>query len=149
MRAKFDFALAIRVLWGFTPAGAFDAGGNPHLHEELTMSRNASTRPPVYREDDDRLVSRAEIAALYGVQPLTVYLWGRAGKLPEPIRLTKRTLRWKLSEVRAALEGKKGVKTATAAACNAAAVTITQNQYADNDNEYFTRQSRRSKAPSR
>jgi predicted DNA-binding transcriptional regulator AlpA len=53
---------------------------------------------------DDRLVARAEIAELYGVTPLSVYLWGKKGLLPEPIRLTKRTIRYRLSEVRAALE---------------------------------------------
>jgi prophage regulatory protein len=55
---------------------------------------------------EDRMVSRAEIAAAYGVSKMCVYFWQRQGKIPQPIRLSPRCLRWRWSEVVAALEGK-------------------------------------------
>jgi predicted DNA-binding transcriptional regulator AlpA len=53
---------------------------------------------------DDRLVSRAEIAALYSVSPMTVFAWSKAGKLPPPVRLGRRCVRYRLADVRRLLE---------------------------------------------
>jgi predicted DNA-binding transcriptional regulator AlpA len=55
-------------------------------------------------QDPERLVSMKQIAALYGVHYMSVWFWKRDGKLPPPIRVGYRGLRWRLSDVRAALE---------------------------------------------
>jgi predicted DNA-binding transcriptional regulator AlpA len=55
--------------------------------------------------DHDRLVSRAEIAELYSVSPMTVFNWSKAGKLPLPVRLGRRCVRYRLADVRRRLEG--------------------------------------------
>jgi predicted DNA-binding transcriptional regulator AlpA len=54
----------------------------------------------------DRWVSRAEIAEHYRVSYMTVYGWMRSGKIPQPVRLGRRCLRWKWSEIVAAMEGR-------------------------------------------
>jgi prophage regulatory protein len=56
---------------------------------------------------EDRLVSRAEIAAFAGVSKMTAYHWMRQGKLPKPIRISPRCIRWRWSEVVAALESRR------------------------------------------
>jgi predicted DNA-binding transcriptional regulator AlpA len=53
----------------------------------------------------DPWVSRAEIAKRYNVSYMCVYHWMRSGKIPQPVRLSSRCLRWRLSEVIAAIEG--------------------------------------------
>jgi predicted DNA-binding transcriptional regulator AlpA len=55
----------------------------------------------------DRLVTRKEIAEIYQVGTHAVHTWDKKGILPPPIRLTRKTLRYRLSEVRAALEGRR------------------------------------------
>jgi prophage regulatory protein len=56
---------------------------------------------------EDRLVSRAEIARHYAVSKMTVYHWMRQGRIPQPIRLSPRCIRWRWSEILAAMEGRK------------------------------------------
>jgi predicted DNA-binding transcriptional regulator AlpA len=51
------------------------------------------------------LVSTATIAELAGVAPNTVLEWSKQGKLPKPIRLGKRTIRWHRADVLALLNG--------------------------------------------
>ncbi|MHB0955912.1 MAG: helix-turn-helix transcriptional regulator [Pirellulaceae bacterium] len=40
------------------------------------------------------LLTPDDLAVLLNVERTTVLAWSRAGRLPEPIRLTDRTLRW-------------------------------------------------------
>jgi predicted site-specific integrase-resolvase len=55
---------------------------------------------------EDRLLSRKQIAEMYGVTPHTAYVWDRQGVL-KGIRVGKRAVRYRMSEVRAALEGRR------------------------------------------
>jgi predicted DNA-binding transcriptional regulator AlpA len=54
----------------------------------------------------DAWVSRAEIARRYNVSYMAVYGWMRRGRIPQPVRLSPHCLRWRLSEIIAAIEGK-------------------------------------------
>jgi predicted DNA-binding transcriptional regulator AlpA len=51
------------------------------------------------------LVSTAEIAELAGVAPNTVLEWSKQGRIAKPIRLGKRTIRWRRQDVLAMLNG--------------------------------------------
>lgn len=48
----------------------------------------------------DRLMSSAEIAALFHVSTATVHLWRASGRLPRPTRIGKRFL-WRAADVQA------------------------------------------------
>lgn len=50
--------------------------------------------------DDDRLLTPAEVAAMFRVNPKTVTRWARAGKVPA-IRTLGGHRRFRLSEIRA------------------------------------------------
>lgn len=49
------------------------------------------------------LVSVAELARRLGVSPRSIWRWTSAGKLPQPLRLSKRTVRWRWADVEAFL----------------------------------------------
>jgi predicted site-specific integrase-resolvase len=57
-------------------------------------------------KSEDRLLSRKQIAEIYGVTAQTVYIWDRKGIL-KGVRVGRRGIRYKMSEVRAALEGQR------------------------------------------
>jgi predicted DNA-binding transcriptional regulator AlpA len=65
------------------------------------MSRKNQPATPA---PNDPFISRAQIAAMYGVGVQSVFLWDKKGMLPPPIRLTRKSIRYRISEVRAALE---------------------------------------------
>ena len=50
---------------------------------------------------DPRWLTRAEAAALIGVDVVTVWRWSAKGKLPQPIKLSERCTVWRAEEVRA------------------------------------------------
>jgi len=36
-----------------------------------------------------------EVATAFGVVPITIHRWIKSGRLPEPIRMTKKTVGWR------------------------------------------------------
>lgn len=55
----------------------------------------------------DNFVTTAELANVIGIAPRTVRKWVQSGILPEPIRITQRTVRHNLSKALARLEAQK------------------------------------------
>ena len=47
-----------------------------------------------------RLLDPRELAKMLGVTRQTIYLWRQAGRLPQPIRLGRRVIRWPEDEIR-------------------------------------------------
>jgi len=54
------------------------------------------------------LLTVREVMHIYGISYSTVWRWVREGKLPEPIRLTKRKLRWPIEKIEEHLQKKTG-----------------------------------------
>ncbi|NWG39241.1 MAG: transcriptional regulator [Hydrogenophilaceae bacterium] len=52
--------------------------------------------------------SAKTLAVALETSPTTIWRWTKAGRLPKPYRLGKGTTRWKVGEIRAALEKIKG-----------------------------------------
>jgi excisionase family DNA binding protein len=52
----------------------------------------------------DRLMSPADIAAYLGVKTRTILQWAAEGRLPRPVRLSKKVFRFRQSEVEAAVK---------------------------------------------
>ena len=52
-----------------------------------------------------RLLNIGEVAGLLGVHKRTVWRLCACGTLPPPIRVGPRTLRWRLSDLQAVIEG--------------------------------------------
>ena len=52
---------------------------------------------------DDGLVEQRVVEALFCVSPATVWRMTRAGSLPAPLKLTGRTVRWRVGALRNAL----------------------------------------------
>lgn len=46
-------------------------------------------------------LSAAQLARRYGVHIVTVWRWAQTGRLPQPVRLTPRTTRWRRDEIEA------------------------------------------------
>ena len=57
---------------------------------------------------DERFLTDKQVAARYGVHHITPWTWARKGAFPQPVKLTSRCTRWRLSDV-LAWEGEKGV----------------------------------------
>ena len=47
----------------------------------------------------ERMLTRPEVEQMLGVSTATIYKWLGERKLPEPIRLGPRAIRWRLSEL--------------------------------------------------
>jgi len=50
------------------------------------------------------LMSPGQVAELLGVEVPTVLAWGRTGRLPEPLKLGAKTIRWRETDLKAWLE---------------------------------------------
>jgi prophage regulatory protein len=69
-----------------------------------TMSRNQQDEVlerPAAVAQPDRLVGIKEVQSLIGMGPSSIYSWTKEGKFVEPVRLSARCTRWKLSQVQA------------------------------------------------
>jgi prophage regulatory protein len=68
---------------------------------EPTMSRNQQevSASPVADAQPDRLVGIKEVQTLIGMGPSSIYAWTREGKFPQPVRLSARCTRWKMSQL--------------------------------------------------
>lgn len=53
----------------------------------------------------EQLLTVEDLATMLRVEPSTVRQWARDGRLPEPMRLTERSLRWSPAAVNAWLAG--------------------------------------------
>jgi predicted DNA-binding transcriptional regulator AlpA len=51
--------------------------------------------------DTTEYLSAAQMAERYGVSTVTIWRWTGLGKIPQPVRLTERTTRWRKHEVEA------------------------------------------------
>lgn len=47
----------------------------------------------------DRLVDIKEVESLIGVGPSSIWAWTRDGRFVQPVRLSARCTRWKLSQI--------------------------------------------------
>jgi predicted DNA-binding transcriptional regulator AlpA len=56
----------------------------------------------------ERLLTRADLAVILGLKPITVRCMERQGRLPKGIRLGHRTLRWRAADIEAWLAGLAG-----------------------------------------
>lgn len=46
-------------------------------------------------------LSAAQLALRYGVHVVTVWRWAQLGRIPQPVRLTPRTTRWRRDQIEA------------------------------------------------
>lgn len=46
-------------------------------------------------------LSAAQLARRYGIHVVTVWRWAQVGRIPQPVRLTPRTTRWRKDEIEA------------------------------------------------
>lgn len=46
-------------------------------------------------------ISAAQLAKRYGIHVVTVWRWAQIGRIPQPVRLTPRTTRWRKDEIEA------------------------------------------------
>ena len=65
------------------------------------------SRFPPSQFDSDRLLSIDEIAEILGVNVRTVNRLVSGGRLPPPIRITRKLVRWKLSELQRWLDARQ------------------------------------------
>lgn len=63
----------------------------------------------------DRMISRAELCSLAGVALSTAEAWSRLGIGPRPIKIGPRRVGYRMTEVRAFLEGRLQETASTAA----------------------------------
>jgi DNA binding domain, excisionase family len=49
-------------------------------------------------------MSPGQVAELLGVEVPTVLAWGRTGRLPEPLKLGAKTIRWRETDLKAWLK---------------------------------------------
>ncbi|MXY63807.1 MAG: AlpA family phage regulatory protein [Gammaproteobacteria bacterium] len=52
----------------------------------------------------DKLLTRHQVLEITGISRPTLYSAIRAGLLPQPIKISKRCVRWKASELQAAID---------------------------------------------
>ncbi len=48
---------------------------------------------------DSPLMTVLDVAALLGISDRTVWLWTHSGRLPKPVKLTPRVVRWRRSDL--------------------------------------------------
>jgi prophage regulatory protein len=63
--------------------------------------------PPV-----DMLLSVSDVAELLSMRPRTVWRWAREGKIPAPLKLSRRAARWLASEMQDYLDGRSAERKA-------------------------------------
>ena len=61
----------------------------------------------VFHHTPDRVLRRREVEARVGVSRSTLYEWMKQGEFPLPIKLGKRAVAWRESDVTAWLESRK------------------------------------------
>jgi predicted DNA-binding transcriptional regulator AlpA len=64
-------------------------------------SATSATVTPPDGPNLDRLISTSELATMLAVDQRSIFPWVASGRLPRPIHLGKRRLRWRLSTVEA------------------------------------------------
>ena len=52
----------------------------------------------------DMLLTVKDVAELLSVAPRTVFRWARQRKLPRPVKLSRRAVRWRASAIQAYLD---------------------------------------------
>ena len=52
----------------------------------------------------DMLLTVKDVAELLSVARRTVWRWTREGKMPRPVKLTRRTVRWRASAIQSYLD---------------------------------------------
>lgn len=50
---------------------------------------------------NERFLSDIEVAERYAVSRITPWVWARGGEFPKPVRISRGTTRWRLSELEA------------------------------------------------
>ena len=56
-------------------------------------------------EQDERLLRRSEVEKMIGLGRSAIYDAMRAGRFPAPIKIGVGSVRWKMSEIRAHIDG--------------------------------------------
>ena len=54
----------------------------------------------------DRLVNRAEVARIVGLERSTIYRHMKSGAFPLPLQIARGTVRWRLSEIEAWIDSR-------------------------------------------
>ena len=54
---------------------------------------------------EERFLADTEVANRYAVSRITPWVWARQGVFPKPVKITRGTTRWRLSELEAYEEG--------------------------------------------
>jgi prophage regulatory protein len=52
----------------------------------------------------DMLLTVEDVAELLSIAPRTVFRWARERKLPRPVRLSRRAVRWRASAIQAYID---------------------------------------------
>jgi len=86
------------------------------MPEPLTLTPDPLAPPPA------DLLRVADVAALLGTSTRSVWRYSRAGRMPPPVRLTRRTVRWRAGELRAWLDAGRPLGAKLGTQAHAAAV---------------------------
>jgi predicted DNA-binding transcriptional regulator AlpA len=65
-------------------------------------------RPTTISAPDSVLVNLADVSKILGVHQSTVMRWVDTGKVPEPLRFSSQTIRWRRKDIEAILEKATG-----------------------------------------
>jgi predicted DNA-binding transcriptional regulator AlpA len=86
------------------------------------MARLSTERLLVSNTDEDRLLRKAQVAEMLGVDPVTLWTWVKAGQFPKGLILNPRSsiIAWKLSTVRQWIDQRQHGFGPTPLAANAA-----------------------------
>ena len=70
----------------------------------MTMQKKTERRPDV--PADTRLLTVQQVSQVLQVHPRTVWRMAAAGDIPKPLTITKKVVRWRLSDLQLFLEAK-------------------------------------------
>ncbi len=56
----------------------------------------------------EEFLTTSEVAELFGVSDWTIYRWVKAGALPQPVRVSRRWVRFRRHEIEAAINRLQG-----------------------------------------
>jgi predicted DNA-binding transcriptional regulator AlpA len=60
-------------------------------------------RPTTLSAQDSVLVNLADVSKILGVHQSTIMRWVETGKVPEPLRFSSQTIRWRRKDIEAIL----------------------------------------------
>lgn len=79
------------------------------------LSRMLESRGLTTPKPSSRLIRRPEVEEMTGLPKSTLYDYLAAGTFPAPVKLSARSVAWRLSEVEAWIESRQSARTSKAA----------------------------------